>query len=141
MPAIYQDSLMRPVPWLAAFGIDDGQIDAEHRDIIALYNDICIDTAGSALRGLERVMQEDAIGRLTLHFDTEERIFEQIDFRDAVSHRREHNRIRKRLAPLAFDLDALSFTRLLLNLRTGLVEHIIRHDLGFKSPLLAFAGR
>ena len=142
MPAIYHDSLLRPVPWLDSFGIDDGQVDAEHRLMIALYNEVCSAAVVCPGRARERLLREDATGQMALHFATEERIFDEIGFRDGFLHRREHDHVRLLMTPLLLttthDQD---FVRTLLHLRTGLVEHIIRHDLGFKSHLLDRDGR
>lgn len=140
MPA-YKDSLLRPVPWLMSFGIDEGLIDAEHRSMIGLYNELCATAAADPSHARHKLAQEDVAALLAHHFATEERVFDEIDFPDSYLHRREHDHLRRLVSPLFFAPHEAQFVDALLHARTGLVEHIIRHDLGFKSHLLYRDGR
>lgn len=141
MQATIQDSLLRPVPWLQSFGIDEGMIDAEHRRLVALYNQVCRDAAICPGRARERLIQEDAAGQISLHFATEESLLSHIDFPETIVHRRQHDAIRAQLSPLSALADEMEFIRALLQCRTDMIEHMIRHDLGFKSHLLYRDGR
>lgn len=141
MPATFQDSLLRPVPWLQSFGIDEGMIDAEHRRLVALYNEVCRDAATCPGRARERLIQEDAIGQVSLHFATEESLLNHIGFPETIVHRRQHDAIRALIAPLPALACEMEFVRVLLHCRTDMIEHMIRHDLGFKSHLLYRDGR
>lgn len=140
MTAVLLDSLLRPIPWLQSFGIDDAMIDREHLGLIRLCNEICAQAAQDTGTAHERLMREDMAGQLALHFAHEERILDEIGFTDAFLHRREHDHIRGLTTPLYSQRLESSFARALLQARTGLVEHIIRHDLGFKSHLMDRAG-
>ena len=135
------DSLLRPIPWLMSFAIDEDMIDREHQHLISLINEICALAARHGAEAQERLMREDAAGLLDSHFAHEERILDDIGFSDLLSHQREHDHIRTLIAPLYSQQHDLGLARALLSARTGLVEHIIRHDLGFKSHLLDRDGR
>ncbi|MFA6022015.1 MAG: hypothetical protein WC722_17275 [Rhodospirillales bacterium] len=137
----YKDSLLRPVPWLMAFGIDEGQIDAEHNSRINLCNELCFAAAADPSHARHKLAQEDVTALLAHHFITEERVFDDIDFPDSYLHRREHDHLRRLVPPLFSAPHEAQFISALLHVRTGLVEHIIRHDLGFKSHLLHRDGR
>ncbi|MBR9970985.1 hemerythrin family protein [Magnetospirillum sp. J10] len=132
---------MRPVPWLVSFGIDEGQIDAEHRSMINLCNELCFAAATDPSQARHKLAQEDVAALLAHHFSTEERVFDDIAFPDSHLHRREHDHLRRLVSPLLSAPHETQFLGALLHARTGLVEHIIRHDLGFKSHLLHRDGR
>lgn len=141
MSAVYRDSLLRPVPWLAAFAIDEADIDYEHRSMIDLCNELCSLTAFDSGSARQRMLDEDVTAILTHHFGTEERVFDEIGYPETHGHRQEHNHLRWLVTPLYAAAHDQGFAQSLLKVRTGLVEHIIRHDLGFKSHLLDRNGR
>ena len=139
---VTRDSLLRPIPWLASFNIDEGQIDAEHRDLIGALNDACA-VAGRRPQALElRLGELDLGGMLLSHFATEESLFSHIAYPDALSHRREHDHLRWLFTPLLSAAGQRGgLAPVLHRARTALVEHMIRHDLGYKSHYLYRAGR
>jgi len=119
--ANYHDSLLRPVPWLDSFGIDGDVLDVEHKWLIEAFNHA----------GLEAT-----------HFANEERLFDQLDYADNALQRQEHDHIRSLSAPMFSSADDdHSFIQGLVQARTGLVEHLIRHDLGFKTHLMHRDGK
>lgn len=140
--ATFRDSLTRPIPWLDAFDIDSGVLDVEHKWLIEALNHACLETAHCPSRGRKAVAELDIPGLIATHFTNEERLFDQLDYADSTQHRQEHDRIRRLSAPLlGSDTDDSVFAQGLLQARTGLVEHLIRHDLGFKSHLLYQYGK
>lgn len=141
MSAVYRDSLLRPVPWLAAFAIDEAGIDLEHRSMIVLCNELCSLTAIDSASARQRLLDEDMAAIVAHHFDTEEQVFDDIGYAETHFHRREHSHLRWLITPLYVPAHDNGFAQALLKVRTGLVEHIIRHDLGYKSHLLDRNGR
>ncbi|KAF0223952.1 MAG: hypothetical protein FD176_1550 [Rhodospirillaceae bacterium] len=141
MSALYRDSLLRPVPWLAAFAIDEADIDAEHRSMIDMYNELCSLTVLDSASARQRLLDEDVAAVMAYHFNTEERVFDDIGYPETHFHRQEHNHLRWLITPLYVSPHDNGFAQALLKVRTGLVEHIIRHDLGYKSHLLDRNGR
>ncbi|MGE4278861.1 MAG: hemerythrin domain-containing protein [Magnetospirillum sp.] len=141
MPANYRDSLLRPVPWLESFDIDGDVMDVEHKWLIEAFNHACLQTAQSATLGRQAVADCDIIGLLATHFANEEELFDSLDYPDGALHRREHDHIRWLSTPLMATCDDHTFVRSLIQSRTFLVEHLIRHDLGFKTHLLHRDGK
>lgn len=141
VPADYRDSLLRPVPWLDSFDIDGDVLDVEHKWLIEAFNHACQQTAQSASLGRKAVAELDVIGLLAAHFANEEQLFDSLDYPDSALHRREHDHIRWLSTPLMTAIDDHSFAHSLIQSRTFLVEHLIRHDLGFKSHLLHRDGK
>jgi hemerythrin len=139
--AVYRDSLLRPVPWLASFAIDEADIDSEHRSMIDLCNELCCLTAFDSASARQRLLDEDVVAMMTHHFNTEEKVFDDIGYPETHGHRQEHNHLRWLITPLYVSAHDNGFAQSLLKVRTGLVEHIIRHDLGYKSHLLDRNGR
>lgn len=139
--ANYRDSLLRPIPWLESFDIDGNVLDVEHKWLIEAFNHACLETAQCPSRGRQAVADFDIIGLLAKHFADEEHLFDQLDYPDGIQHRREHDHIRWLCTPLVTAPDDDIFAHSLVQARTGLVEHLIRHDLGFKTHLLHRDGK
>jgi len=140
--ANYRDSLLRPVPWLDSFGIDGDVLDVEHKWLIEAFNHACLEAAKSPSCGRQAVTDFDIAGLMATHFANEERLFDQLDYADNALHRQEHDHIRSLSAPMFSSADDdHSFIQGLVQARTGLVEHLIRHDLGFKTHLMHRDGK
>lgn len=130
----------QPLPWLSSFDVGDHRIDGEHRAIVELANDLCALAQHQAPERLLRDAARDLIGVVEAHFESEEALFPAIDYPDYRAHIREH------LSILAA-LNALLLADILHNppvatatARMLLVEHILRHDLGFKTWVGAARG-
>jgi hemerythrin len=122
-----------PLPWLPSFAVGDARIDAEHRELIVTANDLCA-LAGChndhrVIRGAAR----ELIAVTEAHFASEEKLFPAIGFTGMLSHIREHLAIQQSLGSLLLDGDLPDLIIAAATARLLLVEHIVRHDLGFKT--------
>lgn len=121
------------LPWLASFDVGDARIDDEHRALIDSANDLCRLAAG---QGDEQAREAAAHALITLvaaHFDSEEALFPTIGYTDRHDHMREHTAIRMALPELLLGASAMAPTDAAAAARLMLVEHLLRHDLGFKT--------
>lgn len=121
------------LPWLDSFDVGDARIDGEHRALLEVASDLCALAATTAPAKVVRGMARELIAVVEAHFESEEGLFPTIAFPEQRAHVREHisilaalNVLLLRDGPAAPDVAAAT-ARLLL------VEHMIRHDLGFKS--------
>lgn len=134
-------AIARAVPWLGSFLVGDPQIDAEHRSIIDLSNHVCdLAAKDGDVRSIRRAARE-LIATTEAHFATEEALFPTIGYHRQLSHMREHLSVLHNLCAL---LLARTPSDLALAAATGrrlLVEHLIRHDLDFKTWVDRAAGR
>lgn len=123
----------RPMPWLDCFEIDNNRIDGEHRALLESCNALC----ALAARGADWPHAITCAGELMVitdaHFVSEEALFPVIRFPRQREHRREHDSIRKALSNLLGGEAMVDLRVSAATARMILVEHIIRHDLGFKT--------
>lgn len=121
------------LPWLDSFDVGDDRIDSEHRAMIELANDFCALALRQPPESMLRGAARELIAIVEAHFASEEALFPTIGYTERQAHVREHLSIHSALIDLLLgDLEmeprvAAATARLLL------VEHIVRHDLGFKT--------
>lgn len=123
----------RPMPWLDCFEIGDRRIDDEHRGLLAACNDLCALAANGTAWPVARTAAVTLIATVETHFASEETLFPAIRFPRTREHLREHDVIRKALVNLLAGDPAIELRVAAATARMILVEHIIRHDLGFKT--------
>lgn len=129
----------RTMPWLNSFHCGDHMIDAEHRQLIEACNDLCRLTENGADRAEAADAIDDLIATVNAHFASEEALFLRIDFPGESGHTREHRDISATMAELLTGGE-MSLAQAAAIVRMLVVEHIIRHDLSFKTFILDAAG-
>lgn len=127
----------RTMPWLNSFQVGDRLIDDEHRHLIEACNDLC----RLAENGVEiRAVAEDLIGIVDEHFTSEEALFQRIDFPGEAPHAAEHETIRATMRELLLSGERSDKPQAAAIIRMMIVDHIVRHDLAFKTFVLDAAG-
>jgi hemerythrin-like metal-binding protein len=131
----------RPMPWLDCFDIGDNRIDREHRALLDTCNALCATAARGTDPAHAATIAGDLMAIVDVHFRSEEALFPIIRFPRQHEHCREHESIRK-LLPTLLGRDALIDLRAsAATARMILIEHIIRHDLSFKTFVQEMHGR
>lgn len=121
-----------PMPWLTSFAIGERRIDDEHRILIAACNDLCALATLGNTAARARAAATELLASIESHFASEEELFQRIRFPNHRDHISEHDAIRTIVGALLLDGTG-DFRIATATARVVLVEHIIRHDLGFKS--------
>lgn len=122
-----------PLPWLSSFDVGDTLIDGEHRALIHVANDLCILAQHQPPASVLLGAAHELIAIVETHFASEEALFPVIGYRGRRIHVREHLSIRESLTTLLLSDDIVDPPIAAATARLLLIEHIIRHDLGFKT--------
>lgn len=121
------------LPWLDSFAVGDSRIDGEHRALIEVASDLCSLAASNASAKVLRGMARELIAVVEAHFESEEGLFPTIAFPEQRAHVREHISILAALNVLLLRDGPATPVVAAATARLMLVEHMIRHDLGFKT--------
>ena len=125
------------IEWTPDLTVGVDELDEDHRRLIGYLNEFV--EAASERRGFFVV--DDVFSKLidytVFHFAREERVMEACGYPRLEEHRREHDRLRKRLIDCR-DRYALSATKDLSNeirafLLSWLREHIMKMDVDYRS--------
>ncbi|HLO76307.1 MAG TPA: hemerythrin domain-containing protein [Magnetospirillum sp.] len=142
MPLKTDPATSRPdVPWLTSFQMGHERIDAEHRAVIEQANVVCSLAPGGAGTAALLTAARRLIAVTEEHFISEETLFPAIGYRDARTHVREHMSIRAALAALLLTDQDHDVAAAASTVRLLLIEHIVRHDLAFKTWIEQSLGR
>lgn len=121
------------LPWLDSFHVGDDRIDEEHRALIDSANDLCALAQRQPPANLLRGAARELIAIVEAHFVSEEALFPTIGYTERQAHVREHVAIHRALVDLMLGERDLEPQVAVATARLVLVEHIIRHDLRFKT--------
>jgi hemerythrin len=118
-------------PWKEAYSVRIPQIDAQHKQLIRLINDLhAAMLQGKGAASLDRIMGE-LVRYTESHFAFEEAMLQQRGYKDLASHKLEHQSLAKqvgelhskvRAGTLAMSGDVLQF------LKQWLANHILSRD-------------
>jgi hemerythrin len=138
--AFPDDTLERPLPWLPSFAVGDERMDDEHRRLLDAANLLCALTQGDARAADVGDGVRELIAATEEHFASEEALFPIIGFRRMLSHIREHLSILNVLRNTLHVTEDADLSGPAAAARMVLVDHIVRHDLAFKTWVLAARG-
>lgn len=122
----------RTLPWLDSFVTGDDRIDDEHRALVDLCNNLCALADRGVTAAQARAAACELLACIEAHFASEEALFPQIRFPHHRDHLREHESIRQIVGTLLLGKPD-DFVIAAATTRVVLIEHILRHDLGFKT--------
>jgi len=115
----------------AKFSVNVAEIDAQHKKLIAMINDIHETMKNKSAHGenLKKILHglEDYINR---HFTTEENYFTVFKYPDAAAHIREHQAFSKKVAEFkgSLNYDLLFAPDIYYFLKDWLIHHICVTD-------------
>ena len=83
--------------WRDEMSVDDGVIDADHKCLIALVNDVDLVEPGPAMLAELTVILDRLIAYARIHFEREERLQVATGFTYAQAHRARHRSLMREL--------------------------------------------
>lgn len=122
-----------PLPWLASFATGDLRIDGEHQALIEVVNDLCTLARRTPSASDMRDAARELIAVVEAHFESEERLFPAIAYPAHRAHVREHLSILAALDCLLLRDATMAPPVAAATARLLLIEHLLRHDLSFKT--------
>ena len=142
--------MTEPLPWNESFSIGDPELDAEHRQMVYLINEICL--AGDANRPARQRLLRDLESVTEGHFEHEEAVLEKLYIAlpegrrtlremlaDAkVGHAAEHRKMLGDLGDMsrALHSDAVAAgSKLCEKLKAWFVDHAIGYEAQIKTIL------
>lgn len=122
---------MALITWKDSYRIGITEIDDQHQKLVSMINELHDSMkAGASTETCHKILKE-VVEYTDYHFKTEERLFEQYNYADKVSHIKEHNDLRAKAVdhlnhykekPLMSSLEVMSFLKEWLN------HHILEVD-------------
>lgn len=129
------------LPWLPTFDVGDERIDGEHRALIGCINDLCLLAHASPPPETLRRACREIIALVEVHFESEEALFPVIGYPRRQAHVREHLSLLEALRALLLRAPNPEPHLAAATARLLLLEHILRHDLEFKTWIEEINGR
>lgn len=135
---------LKPISWSDRFSVGNATIDAQHQELLKLGNEIVV-LLDETKQGIDRY---DDIARVLAklidyteyHFAEEEKLFENPDYLDEMTHKFQHKLFVKKLKSVDLDHvdeDPVDFlSNLMQEVFTWITEHILGMDQTYK-PYLA----
>ncbi len=121
------------LPWLSSLDVGDERIDGEHRALMDCANDLCLLARAHPPPETLRRAGRELIALVEVHFESEESLFPLIGYTHRQSHVREHLILLDALHTLVFKAQDRDPPLNAVTIRLLLLEHILRHDLEFKT--------
>lgn len=128
------------ITWRDEMAIDDGVIDADHKSLIALVNDVDLVAPGPDMPARLMAILERLNTYAQIHFDREERLQLATGFTFAQAHQARHRSLVRELDAMRAECAAgppaqmeAFHARLCDFLRHWLCDHIIKADLLMKT--------
>lgn len=119
------DTLSWPIQWLAEYDVGIPQIDAQHRRLLEIANNL------HGLRFSAKRWQgalEDLMAYTQYHFALEERLMSEAGFAGLADHRLAHEDLAERATTLWHNRDAANPEEVLNLLMSWLLTHILSCD-------------
>ena len=119
------------VNWELDYTIGVSEIDAQHRELINMVNDMIRHSFNSQA---ERKMYFakniiSVSSHIARHFDTEERVLVRTSYEKLTEHKKEHEKITGKIKTIRNELGASSGDATLYNLTITLKEYFLSHIL------------
>lgn len=129
---------MALIDWTDAFQVDNGPIDDQHRQLVAIVNKF--DEAHSRGKGT-RIMEEilnDLMGYTQEHFSFEEKMMAEAEYPQLKQHQCQHRQLIQKLERVQFDFTSQGkrVTKEMREfLKYWLTSHILKDDKAFVPSL------
>jgi hemerythrin-like metal-binding protein len=131
-------------PWSDAYSVRIPQIDAQHKGLIRLINDLHSAMAAGKGKEASGTILDELIRYTESHFKYEEGMLRQRQYSNLAAHQTEHKKLtgqvvelreRFRSARLTMSVEVMQF------LKNWLANHILVHDQAYARELNAAATR
>ena len=134
---------MKPVDlvrWELEYSVDVIEIDAQHRELMNMVNDMIHHSTESPAK--TKAYLEKAIytagSSLAKHFDTEERILNRTNYDKLVDHKKEHENLTSKVKAIFYELGSNSQDIALYDLTVTLKEYFLSHILLYDKAAMEF---
>ena len=131
---------MALITWANELSVGIDSIDEQHKTIINMINALNDALAdGSALEIIHKIFDGLAVYTI-IHFDYEEKLFEQYGYAESAIHIAEHKALRDQVDELKIKMDNGDFMisiEVLSFLKTWLTHHILKTDMAFSEFLIS----
>lgn len=129
-PRITALSGYQPILWSDEDRIGIPDLDADHRDLTLLFNELFAAVAAGASGMISRRAADAVLALTEAHFAREEAFLEGAGYPELEAHRREHRVLAKELRAFLAQLagDGTANGELLGVLREWAMRHILAHD-------------
>ncbi len=134
---------LKPITWNDRFSVGSTTIDAQHQELLKLGNEIVV-LLDETKQGIDRYDDiARVLGKLIdyteYHFEEEEKLFENPDYLDEMTHKFQHKLFVKKLKSVDLDHvdeDPVDFlSKLMQEVFAWITEHILGMDQTYKTYL------
>ncbi len=130
------------IEWSEKFSVGNAALDAQHQHLFSVINELENLIADRSNEGHERfhIVLHHLSEYARLHFDTEERILQQLGYDGIVAHAKEHFAYREKMCDVLFDAINGEEPRRKLHeyLMTWWTTHVLEDDMAFKTAIKNF---
>jgi len=119
------------IEWSNKLSVNVAEIDEQHQMLVAMTNELNDAMCGRNSHNEALMIIVKMTDYAKVHFRTEEKYFDQFDYPESASHKKEHNDFKKKVKQLENDFvdGSLSLPTDVLNfLKEWLVKHIQGSD-------------
>ncbi len=130
------DTLM---PWTSTLATGVKIIDQQHKVLVNMVNQLYVAMKSGQGQNVLKKLLEDLAGYTVLHFDTEERYFDQFKYAETAAHKKIHTELKAQVMEYIGKINSgdASISMDLMNfLRDWLVNHICKTDMRYVKTFL-----
>lgn len=122
--------------WSETLSLGDPEIDEQHRTLFALLNGLYNSLLDGSARQRQSLLFSDLTAYTRLHFQNEERYFEQFGYPELEAHARAHKELTDRLSVFRrrYEAGEADLTLELLRfLGDWIIGHVMQMDMRYRS--------
>jgi hemerythrin-like metal-binding protein len=130
------------MPWKSSYSVGEHSIDAQHKQIIELINDLhrVLNSQQEGSRARIKAVLDQLVHYTVTHFQHEEQVMLECGYPDLNNHKAIHSQLKRRTVAMCAHLEALTERDVLSYLRDWWSGHILEHDKAY-APFLTVAVR
>ena len=127
------------VVWKPFYSVGDPSLDAEHKQILGILDDLYVATEQAPNHPVSTVLWRRLLQYTMTHFNHEERVMREHDYPGLSEHVTLHARLRQRTADLETHADLVTSRDLMRFVKEWWLEHIQAEDKKYAPYLTASA--
>jgi hemerythrin len=116
------------VAWKPFYSVDDPSLDAQHKQIIEMINELYAAVEQAENRPAPKRLLKRLRQYTMAHFEAEEEVMQRLDYPGLAEHKALHDRLRRRTADLEAHPDAITGRDVLQFMKEWWLEHIQGED-------------
>jgi len=125
---------MSSIEWTSSLSVHNEELDAQHRELIQIYNNLHNSLMNDTLEGTVKTKMatlDALVNYISFHFNAEEKFLESIGFPEFAQHRRKHLEFGQRIKTYQADIvegRMVLSTSLMKLMRNWIIDHIATED-------------